>query len=83
VKRIVWTRHAKDVCTERDIAEEAVSRALLSPEWREPDARTPGAERRFLSLPERDGRVLRVVCFETETEIRVLTAFLDRRARRP
>ena len=40
-------------------------------------------QRRFRIVPERGNRVLRVACVETDTEIRILSAFLDRRARRP
>jgi hypothetical protein len=40
-------------------------------------------ERRLRSIPERDGRMLRVVLVETSAEIRIVTAFLDRRAGKP
>jgi hypothetical protein len=47
------------------------------------DSVTAGAERRFATISEREDRVLRVVCLESDTEIRVITVFLDRSARRP
>jgi hypothetical protein len=47
------------------------------------DPAHPEVERRFRTVPERGGRVLRVVVVETSEEIRIVTAFLDRRARKP
>jgi hypothetical protein len=49
----------------------------------EPDPRRPGVERRFRAIPEYGNRVLRVACYETVVEIRILTVFFDRDARRP
>ena len=40
-------------------------------------------ERRFCAIPEYGNRVLRVACYETALEIRILTVFFDRDARRP
>jgi hypothetical protein len=39
-------------------------------------------KRRYLRISERGGRVLRVACVENDWEIRIVTAFLDRNARR-
>lgn len=81
---IRYTSHAETVLAERAIDKVWVERTVRNPEWREPN---PGGdlavERRFRSVPERGGRFRRVVCVETGQEIRILSAFLDRRARKP
>jgi Domain of unknown function (DUF4258) len=83
LKSVVLSGHAKLVATERQIDLNWIERAVRTPEWRTADPTWPGAERRFASVPERQNRVLRAVCVESDTEIRVITVFLDRRARRP
>jgi hypothetical protein len=83
LKHVVLTVHAELAATERRIDRDWIERAARSPDWRAEDAATPGAERRFIAIPERENRVLRAVCVESDTEIRVITVFLDRRARRP
>jgi len=40
-------------------------------------------ERRFRVIPEFGGRILRIACIETADEIRILTVFFDRDARKP
>jgi hypothetical protein len=82
-KPLVFTAHARQVMIERDLELEWVKRAVHEPEWREPDPADPAVERRFRSVPEREGRILRVACVESASEIRILSAFLDRGARRP
>lgn len=54
----------------------------LRPDWTEPDPR-PGITRLFGVVPEHGGRILRVVVADRGGERHVLTAHLDRRARRP
>jgi hypothetical protein len=81
LKPITLTVHAEHAIKERDLDRIWIERAVRKPDWREPDS--SGAERRFRAIPERDGRILRVVCAETDTEVRVITVFLDRKARRP
>jgi hypothetical protein len=82
LKPIVFSQHAEIVAEERRLEREWIERAVRQPEWRSPDT-DPTAERRFITLPQRDNRILRVACAETDTEIRVITVFLDRRAKRP
>jgi hypothetical protein len=82
LKPIVFSQHAEVVAEERGIERGWIERAAREPEWRSPDP-DPTAERRFVTLTERGNRVLRVVCTETDTEVRVITVFLDRRAKRP
>ena len=81
-KPLRFTRHAQTVMQERDLSLAWVEASFRSPEWEEPNHR-PGVRRRFRAIPEQGGPVLRVACVETDTEIRILSAFLDRRARRP
>lgn len=83
MKPIRFTGHALEVMMERNLDRDVVERAVRQPEWNEADPHDPAVQRRLVSLPERGGRVLRVACVETASEIRILTAFLDRRARRP
>jgi hypothetical protein len=61
---------------------EWIEAAARRPDWREPDPSDPEVERRYLVIPELDGRVLRAACVEDDKEIRVVTTFLDRGARR-
>ncbi|HEX3405719.1 MAG TPA: DUF4258 domain-containing protein [Caulobacteraceae bacterium] len=82
MKRLILSRHAEVVAEERRIERDWIERAAREPEWRAPDA-DASAERRFVTVPERGDRVLRVVCRENDIEIRVITVFLDRRAKRP
>lgn len=82
-KPLRYTRHALDALAERELRTEWVELAARQPEWREPDPDDDVVERRFLTIPERGDRILRVAVVETPKEIRILTAFLDRRARRP
>ena len=82
-KRIVFTDHANVALTERLLDIAWVERTAREPEWTEPDPADPTLERRFRAVPERDGRILRVVCGEDDATIVIVSAFLDRRARRP
>ncbi len=82
-KRIVLTDHANVALTERSLDLAWVERTARMPEWTEPEPTDPTLERRFRAVAERDGRILRVVCGEDDATIVIVTAFLDRRARRP
>jgi hypothetical protein len=68
---------------ERQLDREWIERAVFEPEWQEADSRDPAVSRRFVAVPELGGRILRVVLVESAAENRILTAFLDRRAKRP
>jgi hypothetical protein len=82
-KPLRFTRHAEDAIVERELDQRWIERAVREPEWSYPDPTRAGVERRFRPIPEYGQRVLRVVCVETEQEIRVLTVFFDRDARKP
>jgi hypothetical protein len=82
-KPLVLTQHARDAVAEREIEPDWIRRVAHAPEWTHPDPHRPGVERRFRAIPEHGGRVLRVACFETPLEIRIVTVFFDRRAKPP
>lgn len=75
---IRFTRHAEEVMRERDISTAWIERALLSPTSDEEDLNDRNLRRAFAPVPERDGRMLRVVYAEDRDGLRVITAFLDR-----
>ena len=79
--KLVMTRHALDRITEHRLDRAWVERVAMSPEWTRPDPR-PGVVRHFGAVPELGGRVLRVAVADTDGERRVLSAHLDRGARR-
>ena len=81
-KRIVLTEHARQRMRVRLIHQTWVTGTALAPEWIEPEPRHAGAERRFRAIPEFGGRILRVVCLETDDTIRIITMTWDRGARR-
>jgi hypothetical protein len=68
---------------ERELDVRWVERTVYGPDWVKADPHHPEMERRYRTIPERDGRMLRVVVVETPEEIRIVTAFLDRGARKP
>ncbi len=82
-KPIVYSRHAQDARIEREIDPAWVERTVRDPQWSLADPFRPGVERRFRSIPERGGRVLRVACYESPAELRIVTVFFDRDAKRP
>lgn len=82
-KPIHLTRHVRTVIAERDLDYAWVEQTVRHPEWALPDPHDPTVQRLYRSIEERGGRVLRVAAVETESEVRILTAFLDRKARRP
>jgi hypothetical protein len=82
-KPLRFTRHVEDAILEREVERTWIEKTAREPEWFHPDPRRPDVERRFRAIPEFGGRVLRVACLETATEIRILTVFFDRDARKP
>ena len=76
--RAMHGSHAETMLAERRIEREWVDRTLHRPDEVRTDLTRENTLRAFRSIPERDGRVLRVVYSQDETEIRVITAFFDR-----
>lgn len=83
MKSFFFTQHARDAIDEREIDLAWIERTVRTPDWTVPDPRRPGVELRFCAIPEYGNRVLRVACYETALEIRILTVFFDRDAKRP
>ncbi len=82
MKSLFLTQHAQDAIYERKIDLEWIEITVRAPDWSSADPRRPGVERRFRAISDNGNRVLRVACFETTEEIRILTAFFDRDAKR-
>jgi len=82
-KPLQFTRHAQDAFEERELDLDWIEKTVREPEWSRPDPRRAGVERRFRAIPEFGGRILRVACVESADEIRILTVFFDRDARKP
>jgi hypothetical protein len=80
--RFRYTLHADNVLQKRGIERLWVERTVLAPQWTEADPVDPNLTRAFAAVPERDGRMLRVVYSHESDGYRVVTAFLDRGARR-
>ena len=83
MKKFRLTAHAGVAAAERGIDQAWIERVARKPEWTSPDPLDADVDRRFGAVSEHGGRVLRVACVENATEIRVLTVFFDRRAKRP
>jgi hypothetical protein len=84
VKPVRLTRHAQTVAEQRGIQVSWIEDVLRTPDWTEPDKAEPDAVR-FFGRPAQPGqhRLLRVVCVESDAELRVVTVFFDRDAKRP
>lgn len=74
---IDFTRHALTVIADRGIQKQWIQRAVEAPERSE--EREDGTRHLLLRIPERDGRVLRVVVDGQAEPWKVITAFFDRR----
>jgi uncharacterized DUF497 family protein len=81
-KPLVLTAHAQARLRERHIDLKWLEEAALKPDWTQADPGDPAIERRFKVFPQFGGRVLRVACVETVSNIRVISAMFDRNARR-
>ena len=80
--RIIFTRHAQTMMTERGIKEEWVTRTIAEPDSAEADPTRSDVRRVFRIIPENDSRILRVVYASIGDTLRVVTAFFDRGRRR-
>ena len=82
-KPIRLTRHVQTALAERNLDYAWVEQTVRYPEWTLPDPHDSTVQLLYRSIEERGGRILRVAVVETDDEVRILTAFLDRKARRP
>lgn len=80
--RLIFTRHAEFMMAERSIERAWVERTLVEPEAVEPDPVRNDIIRAFRAIPERNGRVLRVVYAASGEQMRIVTVFFDRTRRR-
>jgi uncharacterized DUF497 family protein len=81
-KTLVLTAHARLRLRGRQVKIEWVEETARAPDWTEPDPKDPNVERRFRTIGQFGGRILRVACVETESTIRVISVMFDRNARR-
>jgi len=77
--RLIFTQHAEDMLVERRIERAWVEATIREPEALDADPAQPGVLRAFRRVPQRSGRVLRVVYVQTNDIVRVVTVFFDRK----
>ena len=77
-----YGQHAAEMLVIRAIERAWVERTVREPESAEPDPAHPERMRAYRRVPERDGRILRVVYIPGTAACHVVTAFLDRGRRR-
>lgn len=81
LKPIRYTAHALRVIKERELEKAWVEETARAPSWVEVDPVDEEVERRFKAISARQERILRVAVVEMPEEMRIISAFLDRRAR--
>jgi hypothetical protein len=75
------TIHAQRVIKERDIPLSIIERTLNNPAMIEPDKNDPDLEHRLGSIPEYNGKVLRIVLNKKVDPARIITVYFDRAMR--
>ena len=63
---------------ERKIETAWLEQAITQPQRTQPDEDDPGMEHRLVAIPEKEYRVLRVVCDPRVTPLKVVTVHFDR-----
>ena len=81
-KLLKFTPHALTALGERAIEQQWAEDAVFVPDWVEVDP-SPDRRRAFKAIPSAGNRILRVVYAESVAEIRIITVFFDRNAKRP
>jgi Domain of unknown function (DUF4258) len=81
-KPLIFTLHGQVRTQLRRIDVRWIEATARNPDWTEPDKADPRIERRFRAIDECGGRILRLACVETDSEIRVISVMFDRNARR-
>lgn len=74
------TKHTQDMLKERNIPEEWVWRTIINLDWE--NEGEDNNIRYFKSITEHEGRILHVVVNHHVSPKKIVTVFLDRRARR-
>ncbi len=80
---LLYTNHAETVIRQRSLDKRWIERAVWEPDWQAADVKDTSVIRLYKQVPENGGRILRVVCVATPEEIRILSVYFDRGARRP
>ncbi|WP_429911223.1 DUF4258 domain-containing protein [Glycocaulis sp.] len=80
--RLRLTAHARERIEARGVKTEWIEAAVSHPDRTEPDPKDPDLVRYFKTLPEFNGRVLRVVSRQESGGYTIVTAFFDRGERR-
>lgn len=80
-RTIIFSDHAETALRERGLDRAWVERTIRSPVRQDRDPKDAGLTRAFAPVPERDGRIMRVVYRQAEKTCVVVTAFLDRGAK--
>ncbi|MGH7571707.1 MAG: DUF4258 domain-containing protein [Gemmatimonadota bacterium] len=76
------TAHAERVILERALELEWIERVLREPEVEEPDRSDADLRHALAAIPEREGRILRVIYNHRVSPTRIVTAYFDRSAKR-
>lgn len=79
---LAYSDHARRAIAERLISTDWIERIVSEPELRTDDPNDIELERFYARVPEREGRVLRVVVNTQVEPWRVVSVFFDRRMRR-
>jgi hypothetical protein len=78
---IRYSNHTRVRLQSRQLADEWIERAVMSPDWTRPDPDDATATRAFKRIPENGNRVIRVAHRPDGSDILVITAFFDRNAK--
>ena len=79
---LILTRHARDRMALYGIKEAWIEATILQPEHTTPNPRDPTLTRSWRRIPELGGQAIRVVFYAAGADFVIVTAFLDRGARR-
>ncbi len=73
--------HAATVIARREIATAWIERAVMRPDKVEPHPVDRALRHALVTIPERDGRILRVVYNPSSNPPKIVTAYFDRKLR--
>jgi hypothetical protein len=79
---LIFTDHAQRRMAQRQIERAWIEATINQPERSEPEPRDPTLTRAWRRIPERGGRILRVVFRRSGGDIVVVSTVFDRGARR-
>ena len=80
--QFTYGAHAMENLHARELDRAWVERTVVDPDSVEGDPKHSDRVRAYRTVPERDGRVMRVVYVPTSDGAHIITMFLDRRRRR-